>query len=148
MHLYVNETVSLPLITLKPFHDMTHNVFCWIEIYVDDMARARKFYETVLSTQLQDMPEIPGMKDLEMVCFPYAENGPGASGALVRTTGVRPSAGGTLAYFACEDCAAETSRVEAAGGKVVHPKYSIGQHGFCSVCMDTEGNTIGFYSMK
>jgi len=27
-------------------------------------------------------------------------------------------------------------------------KFPIGEHGFCSVVMDTEGNTIGFHSDK
>ncbi|MCA1763853.1 MAG: hypothetical protein LC664_12800 [Flavobacteriales bacterium] len=57
-------------------------------------------------------------------------------------------AGGTLVYFACEDCATETSRVANAGGKVLQEKFKIGDHGFCSIVMDTEGNTVGLHSMK
>lgn len=37
---------------------------------------------------------------------------------------------------------------EAAGGKVVQPKFPIGEHGFCALCMDTEGNMFGLHSMK
>ena len=59
-----------------------------------------------------------------------------------------PSAAGTLVYFACRDCAEELSRVEAAGGKVVAPKFAIGEHGFCGLASDTEGNTIGFHSIQ
>ncbi len=51
-------------------------------------------------------------------------------------------------YFGVEDCSIEESRVEKAGGKVMNPKMSIGEFGFVSVCMDTEGNMFGLSSMK
>ena len=38
--------------------------------------------------------------------------------------------------------------VEKSGGKVLKEKFSIGNYGFCGICEDTEGNTIGFHSMK
>lgn len=52
-----------------------------------------------------------------------------------------------LVYFGVEDCTIEEAQVEAAGGKVVNPKMSIGKYGFVSVCMDTEGNLLGLSSM-
>jgi predicted enzyme related to lactoylglutathione lyase len=61
---------------------------------------------------------------------------------------MKAGTGGTLVYFTCEDCSIETARVEPAGGKVLQQKMPIGEHGFCSIVMDTEGNTIGFHSMK
>ena len=45
---------------------MANNPVRWFEIYVQDMARARKFYETVLGVQLEKL-EGP---DLEMWAFP------------------------------------------------------------------------------
>lgn len=66
----------------------------------------------------------------------------------MKTESMRPGTGGTLVYFACEDCSVEESRVEAAGGRVLQPKMSIGEYGFCSIVMDTEGNSIGLHSMK
>lgn len=127
---------------------MSKNVFTWVEIYVDDMDRARKFYETVLKVELVDMETPGGIGDMQMVSFPWAENEPNISGALIKTNDMKPGTGGTLVYFACDDCAKETSRVEAAGGEVLQDKFQIGEHGFCSICMDTEGNTIGFHSSK
>jgi len=59
-----------------------------------------------------------------------------------------PGAGGTIVYFTCDDCADETSRVQDAGGQVLQQKFQIGEHGFCSIVMDTEGNTIGLHSMN
>jgi predicted enzyme related to lactoylglutathione lyase len=60
------------------------------------------------------------------------------------------SSGGnsTLVYFGCDDCAVEEARVASAGGRVERPKMSIGEYGFISLVVDTEGNMIGLYSMS
>jgi uncharacterized protein len=124
------------------------NPFTWLEIYVSDMARAQKFYESVLKIEMIQMQTPGEFGDLEMVSFPWVEGAANISGALCKTSEMKPGTGGTLAYFACDDCAVEISRVEAAGGKVLQEKFQIGEHGFCGIAMDTEGNTIGFHSMK
>ena len=85
---------------------------------------------------------------MQMMSFPWAEGDNNISGALVKMEDMKPGTGGTLVYFACDDCAVEEGRVENAGGKVLQPKMSIGDYGFCSVVMDTEGNSIGLHSNK
>jgi len=124
------------------------NPFTWVEIYVEDMRRAQRFYETVLQIKMIPM-ETPGdVGDLEMLSFPWADGEKNISGALCQTYDMQPGTGGTVVYFTCEDCATETTRVERAGGKILQPKFQIGEYGFCSIVMDTEGNTIGLHSMK
>ena len=124
------------------------NPFTWVEIYVEDMNRAQKFYEAVLDIKMINMVAPGEFGDLEMLSFPSDENGKNISGALCKTKDVKPGAGGTLVYFASEDCVIETSRVTDAGGQVIQPKFQIGEHGFISIILDTEGNTIGFHSCK
>ena len=126
----------------------TKNPFTWIEIYVEDMSRAQKFYETVLQIKMIPMQAPGGSGDLEMLSFPWAEGESNISGALCKTSDMKPGVGGTLVYFTCEDCATETSRVGQAGGQVLQPKFQIGEHGFVSIVMDTEGNSIGFHSNR
>ncbi len=126
----------------------TKNPFTWVEIYVEDMSRAKKFYETVLQVKMIPMQTPGEIGDLEMLSFPWAEGETNISGALCKTSEMKPGIGGTLVYFTCEDCSTETSRVVAAGGQVLQQKFQIGEHGFCSIVMDTEGNTIGLHSMK
>jgi hypothetical protein len=63
-------------------------------------------------------------------------------------TGVPSGAGGTLVYFACEDCGVEESRVAPSGGRVQRPKLSIGQHGFITLAFDPDGNMFGLHSVK
>jgi hypothetical protein len=124
------------------------NPFTWVEIYVDDMSRAQKFYETVLDVKLTELPAPGDTGELQMLSFPWSENEINISGALVKADNMGPGAGGTLVYFTCDDCSKEESRVEPAGGKVLQPKMSIGEYGYCSVIMDTEGNSIGLHSME
>lgn len=126
----------------------TKNPFTWVEIYVDDMSRAKEFYEAVLDIKMMELPMSEGMGDMQMLSFPWAEGEKNISGALVKMKGMKPGNGGTLVYFTCDDCSVEESRVENAGGRVFQAKMSIGEHGFCSIISDTEGNTIGLHSMK
>jgi uncharacterized protein len=124
------------------------NPVVWFEIYVHDMARAKRFYEAVLGVTLSRLELPDGDAGLEMQAFPMSMEGGGASGSLVKVDGFTPSGNGTLVYFECEDCDVEASRVEGAGGKVSRPKMSIGQYGFIALAVDTEGNTIGLHSIR
>ena len=124
----------------------TKNPFTWVEIYVEDMSRAQKFYEHVLQIQMIPMQAPGDFGDLEMLSFPWAPEDGNISGSLCKTNDTKPGLGGTLVYFTCEDCAIETSRVENAGGTVIQEKLSLGEHGFCAIAIDTEGNRIGFHS--
>ena len=125
------------------------NVAVWFEIYVDDMARASAFYETVLEQKLENMVD-PTDSNMQMMSFPMDDSMSkyGAPGALVKMEGFGPGVGGTLIYFGVDHCAVEESRVSEAGGEVVKPKESIGEFGFMSLCKDTEGNVFGLHSMK
>lgn len=126
---------------------MAKNPFTWVEIYVDDMNRAQKFYETILKVKLVELPMTDGPDDILMMSFPSSE-GENISGALVKTSSMKPGTGGTVVYLTCEDCTIEANRVDAAGGKLLQPKMSIGEYGFCAIIMDTEGNTVGLHSMQ
>lgn len=77
-----------------------------------------------------------------------AMDGGGASGALVKMEGVPSGGNSTLVYFSCTDCALEQGRVTASGGRVYREKMSIGEYGFISLALDTEGNMFGLHSMQ
>lgn len=125
---------------------MNENPVGWFEIYVKDMERAKKFYEKVFTTKLQNLnAPFPG---IELWAFPMEQNSYGASGALVKMEGVDPGGNSTIVYFHCLDCAVEESRVADAGGRVDRSKMSIGEYGFISMVFDTEGNMIGLHSMQ
>lgn len=123
------------------------NVVSWFEIPVKDMSRARALYTKVFGHTLSDLPSpIPGK---EMAAFPFEQNAPHASGALVKGEGRAPRPDSVLVYFQCgEDLTTEVGRVEGAGGKILTPKTPIGPWGFIAHVLDTEGNRIGLASPK
>jgi predicted enzyme related to lactoylglutathione lyase len=122
------------------------NAVGWFDVYVEDMDRAVGFYENVLGTKLVLMDD-PTHEAL-MMSFSGDMHAYGAAGALVKTQHSKPGPGGTQVYFLVEDCALQQARAADAGGVVIRPKFSIGQFGFVVLCEDTEGNVIGFNSLK
>ncbi len=130
---------------------MEKNIVCWFEIYVADIDRAKKFYSAVLGAAFDDA-DMPGEEnsDAKMAFF-KSDSEYAVSGALVQMPYPESSKDkglSTMVYFPCEDCATEESRVEDAGGTISTHKMSIGEHGFCSLCVDTEGNHFGLHSLK
>jgi predicted enzyme related to lactoylglutathione lyase len=122
------------------------NAICWFDLYVEDMDRASAFYEAVFQQRLEPMGDPTG--ETVMRGFPANMGAYGAAGALVKSPHACPGPGGTLVYFSVHDCSVEEARVAAAGGRVLRPKFSIGQFGWVTVCMDTEGNMFGMNSMR
>lgn len=122
------------------------NAIGWFDIYVNDMERAVAFYEQVLEQKLEKIGDPTG--ETQMMSFPADMTSYGASGALVKSDHSGPGMGGTMLYFSVEDCSVEESRVVASGGKIVRPKFSIGEFGWVTLCEDTEGNRFGLSSMK
>jgi uncharacterized protein len=120
---------------------MKPNPITWCEIHVQDIDRAKQFYESVFQMKLEKL-ESPGMA---MWAFPMSMDAVGASGALVKMDGVKSGGSGMIPYFHCDEVAVELARVITAGGQIRTPKESIGQYGFMALIIDTEGNTIGLH---
>ena len=123
---------------------MERNPVGWFEIYVQDMVRAKAFYESVFAACLERL-DGPG---IEMWAFPAQPDLPGAGGALVKVDGLVSGGNSTLVYFSCADCAEQAARASTSGGKVFKEKFSIGPYGFIALVNDTEDNLIGLHSMR
>ena len=126
---------------------MDYNPVGWFEIYVDDLVRASRFYESVLGVSLEVLGD-PSDKSIQMMSFPSDMEKYGATGALVKMEGFPAGGNSTLIYFACDDCAIEEARVESAGGRIQRSKMSIGEYGYVSLAIDTENNMFGLHSLK
>ena len=123
---------------------MTHSI-SWFEIPTNDLARAQKFYETILGLELIPM-DMPG---IQMRMFPVPDQ-TYISGALTYAPDFyQPQSNGTLVYLnANPDVQHILDRVEAAGGKIIVPKTEISPDiGFMAVIHDTEGNRVAFHSV-
>lgn len=123
---------------------MNNNPVGWFEIYVQDMQRAKAFYENVFGRELARLDGT----ELEMWAFPMQAEGYGAPGALIRMPGFPSGANSVLVYFTCVDCAVEAANAASSGGRIEKEKFSIGQYGYISLVVDTEGNMIGLHSMR
>ena len=123
---------------------MKNNPVGWFEIYVQDIDRAKKFYESVFQLKLEKLNS-PGMG---MWAFPMDLERWGAGGALVKMDGFPSGGSSTLVYFSCEDCSIEEGRAAEFGGRTQRKKMSIGEYGFISLVFDTEGNMIGLHSLQ
>lgn len=122
------------------------NAVGWFDIYVDELDRAVAFYEIVLDRKLEKMGDPTG--ETQMMSFPADMSAYGAAGALTKSEHAGPGIGGTIVYFSVRDCAEQQARVADAGGKVIRPKFSIGEFGWVALCQDTEGNMFGLNSMQ
>lgn len=121
------------------------NAINWFEIPVSDFTRAKKFYETILTVEVMEMPFPNGKYGI----LPADMMTGGVGGGLVQGEGFEPSEKGTIVYLnGGEDLSLSLSKVEQAGGKIVFPKTAIGQNGFMAHFIDTEGNRVALHSMK
>ena len=88
----------------------TNNPVGWFEIYVQDMQRAKAFYENVFGLELTRLDGT----ELEMWAFPMQPERHGAPGALVRMPGFPSGAARLKSCCAIWPAATETARVWGA----------------------------------
>ncbi len=124
--------------------DGTTNALNWFEIPANDIQRSKKFYETIFEIEMTYME----IMDTKMAMFPFEPGSGKASGAIIEGEHHKPSGEGTFVYLNGNPAMDNVlSRVEAAGGKIVQPKFSIGENGNIAYIMDTEGSVVGIHSM-
>jgi predicted enzyme related to lactoylglutathione lyase len=123
-----------------------NHAISWFEIPVNNMSRAKKFYETIFGIELINMDIGTG---LIMAMFPTEDNTIG--GALNQHAEFyKPSQEGTLVYLnASPDLQDVLSKVEGAGGKIMVPKTQITpEYGYMAVFIDCEGNRVALHSIS
>jgi len=122
------------------------NTMYWVEIPAKDFERAKKFYETIFNLTMNLVPMPRG----KYAIFPLEMDAQGAGGAIVEGDGYEPSERGPIIYLdRGDDLSTPLSKVEKAGGKIIHPKIkngANGEFGFIAQFIDSEGNRIGLHS--
>ncbi len=115
----------------------------WFEIPTIDFDRARRFYEAVLETKLNEHP----FGSSRVAVFPYES--PGVGGCLDANSASRPSSDGVVIYFDVDGRLDRTLElIEAAGGRVVVPKTALPGMGSIAHIIDSEGNRVGLHAMS
>ncbi len=116
----------------------------WFEIPASDLARATKFYETILSTSLK--AESFGTHELRV----FAHDDDAAGGCLMKGPGFEPAKGGVMAYLNADPSLdAVLARVERAGGKIALPRTDLPDDmGSFAHIIDSEGNRVGLHALE
>ena len=118
------------------------NTAVWFDVPAKNLERAVGFYSSVLGCNIS-IHEFPGGK---IGVFPH--EGTEVGGCIFQDENFKPSESGLLVYFNVQGrLAGATQQAEANGGKIVIDNESIGEHGFRSVVIDSEGNKIALHSM-
>lgn len=120
------------------------NALNWFEISVNDMARAKKFYESVFAIKMAEQ-EMMGMK---MAFFPSEDMNGKVSGGLVQGPMHKPSQDGAVIYLnGNPDLNVALGKIEKAGGKITMPKTHISPEvGHMAFFIDSEGNKVALHS--
>ncbi len=117
----------------------------WAEIPVRDIKRAQQFYETVFGLAGDGIRDDGTRKTTTLL---NTEGGAGMS--LTQVSNFEPRDNGTLVYLMNADEPVEETlkKVEAAGGKSLSGKLSMGEGmGFYAIFQDSEGNVLSLYGM-
>ena len=120
------------------------NALNWFDIPVENMNRAKTFYETIFKIE---MP-VNDMMEMKMAFFPFEMANGKVSGGLVESKMRKPGDSGAIIYLNADpDLQQILDRVGPAGGKILMPKTQVTPEiGFMAMFEDTEGNQQGLHS--
>jgi predicted enzyme related to lactoylglutathione lyase len=110
------------------------------EIPVDDPERAAAFYSSVFGWDIKAFPGSPSYYGLAGT----GDSQPGIDGALMQRNAGAASTRITMGVDSIEDA---SERITSQGGKVVQGKMPVPGMGYFATCEDTEGNSIGIFSV-
>jgi len=122
------------------------NTINWFEISVQNLNRAKTFYESIFDIKMNTSNEM----GMEMAFFPMEMGNGKISGCLCQSQSHKPSADGVKLYLnANPDLSVVLSKVAEYGGKVIMTKTKITDElGYMAFLVDTEGNSIALHSQK
>lgn len=110
---------------------------CWVDLAVDDVAKARSFYSTLFGWEVEEgSPEHGGYANSH-------KDGHLVAGITPKMDPSQPSVWTT--YLAADDLDATVAKVREAGGQVVAGPLDVGDLGRFAVAVDPAGASVGFW---
>ncbi|MBA3751047.1 MAG: VOC family protein [Nitrosopumilus sp.] len=114
-----------------------------VEIPVDDVNRAQKFYKEVFGWSMQKWNENESPEQEYWFFETKDDKGnPGIGGGMMK----RQEPHQTITNYVTVSSIDEYfSKIEQSGGKVMMPKTKVSDMGFIAVCLDSENNSFGLF---
>jgi hypothetical protein len=114
----------------------------YFQIPAEDVARARKFYQSLLGWKIEPDTTLPD-KSLQWqnIITGEPEEGSMNMGGIYK----RQMPGPIMNFVHVEDFEQVLANVEKLGGKIIMPGNEIKTVGLVGVISDTEGNIIGLW---
>jgi hypothetical protein len=119
------------------------NGHIYFEIQVDDVDRARRFYENVFGWSFRRLDLVP-------IEYYSIETGGSRGGMLKRPARTPPPEHGTNAFVCSievESFDETATRIAAGGGVVALPKFAVPGTCWQGYFVDPEGNTFGLFEV-
>ena len=117
------------------------NPFVHVELNTTDVGKARSFYESLFSWQLQDTPMPGGTYTMIGV-------GDGGTGGGMMKHPMPGAPSTWIAYVAVDDVRASTDKVKTLGGNVITDVQEIPDYGAFSIVADPTGAVLGLWQAK
>lgn len=122
------------------------NAVNWFEIPATNLARAKRFYETIFAIEMQ---ELDLANNLKMALFPVDKGSIGGA-VCEHKDFYHPGLTGPLVYLnGNPDLDAVLARIGPAGGTILMPKTQISPDvGYMALFQDSEGNRVALHSQS
>ena len=113
--------------------------FVHFDIPVDNIERAKSFYENIFGWKIE---KVPGEIPYYLIETREKKKKKGLGGGMAK----REKGGQQITSFIGVPSVDEyTRRIEELGGKIVDPKTPVPGWGYLAICCDTENNTFGLW---
>lgn len=120
------------------------NLLNWFELPMVVVDRAKNFYESVFSIELQPME----MNGEPMLFFPNDPASGRVGGSLVKSEHHKPGFQGAIVYLNANPAISDIiSKIEQNGGTILMPATQVSPEiGYIALFMDSEGNKVGLHA--
>lgn len=117
------------------------NPFVHVELQTQDAEKAKKFYKSLFSWELQDIPTGQGGT------YTLIGVGEGTGGGIMKNP-VPNAPSHWLAYVRVDDVAAATKKAKELGATVLQNRTEVPNFGWFSVISDPTGAVLGLWQAK
>jgi len=117
------------------------NPFVHVELATTDLDKSKSFYQSLFSSQLQDMDMGGGMS------YTMINVGEGTGGGMMKHP-VPGAPSAWLAYALVDDVRAATAKAKSLGATVMRDVTEVPNAGSFSIIIDTTGAALGLWQPK